>query len=175
MSSAVSIPFLSVEEYLRSTFRPDMDYVDGALAERNVGEFDHGDVQSAALEAINAFTLSLGIRARPELRVQISPTRFRVPDVCVLPAAWQRTQIIRQAPLLCIEILSPQDRLADAVQRSRDYLEMGVPEVWVLNPRNRTCTVVSGSRVQDMVQGTMVIPTTSASLPLSSFFRVLDL
>ena len=174
MASAASIPFVSVEEYLHSTYQPDVDYVDGFLEERNVGEFDHGDLQWAVLEAINAFTPSLGIRARPEVRVQVSPTRFRVPDVCVLPAAWRRTQIVQQAPLLCIEVLSPRDRLADAVQRSRDYLKMGVPEVWILSPRNRTCTVVSDSNLQDQTSGMLVIPGTQASVEIAALFRVLD-
>jgi hypothetical protein len=39
---------LSVEEYLATTFRPDCDYVDGALAERNVGEWGHSIVQSSS-------------------------------------------------------------------------------------------------------------------------------
>ncbi len=29
---------VSVDEYLRTSYRPDCDYVDGILVERNVGE-----------------------------------------------------------------------------------------------------------------------------------------
>ncbi len=76
MASAVRVPFLSVEEYLHSSYEPDADYVDGFLEERNLGEFDHGDLQWAVLEAINSFSATLGIRARPEVRIQVSPTRF---------------------------------------------------------------------------------------------------
>jgi hypothetical protein len=40
--SAVSQPVrIAVEEYLATSYRPDCDYVDGAIEERNVGEFDH--------------------------------------------------------------------------------------------------------------------------------------
>ena len=39
--------FLSVEQYLNTTYRPDVDYVDGEIEERNLGEFDHGDLQPA--------------------------------------------------------------------------------------------------------------------------------
>ena len=34
-----------VEEYLKTTYRPDCDYIDGEVLERNVGEFKHGRLQ----------------------------------------------------------------------------------------------------------------------------------
>jgi len=41
---AVAAPVL-VEEYLNGTYRPDCDYIDGELAERNTGELSHGQMQ----------------------------------------------------------------------------------------------------------------------------------
>ena len=174
MASAVRVPFVSVEEYLHSSFQPDVDYVDGVLEERNLGEFDHGDLQWAVLEAINAFSATLGIRARPELRVQVASTRFRVPDVCVLPAGWKRTQIVVVPPLLCVEVLSPTDRVTDAISRSQDYLRMGVPEVWLLNPRTRVCTVVSREGSREQIEGALLIPGIAAAIQIANVFRVLD-
>jgi hypothetical protein len=43
MKTAALIP---VEEYLRTVYRPDCDYVDGEVLERNLGELDHSDLQS---------------------------------------------------------------------------------------------------------------------------------
>jgi len=37
-ASAVPVPYVSVEEYLHTVYEPDMDYVDGVLEDRNVGE-----------------------------------------------------------------------------------------------------------------------------------------
>lgn len=37
---------ISVGEYLSRTYHPDMDYVDGQLDERNVGEEEHGKLQA---------------------------------------------------------------------------------------------------------------------------------
>ncbi len=45
-----------------------------------------------------------------EQRVQVSPTRFRIPDVCVVLGKPDR-QIFRTPPFLCIEILSQDDRM----------------------------------------------------------------
>jgi len=38
--------FVSVREYLTTSYRPDCDYVDGRIEERNGGEFDHGYLQA---------------------------------------------------------------------------------------------------------------------------------
>ena len=38
---------VSVDRYLSTSYRPDCDYVDGVLLERNAGEFDHGRLQTA--------------------------------------------------------------------------------------------------------------------------------
>ena len=37
---------VSVEEYLTTVYRPDCDYVDGEVQERNIGELDHGWLQT---------------------------------------------------------------------------------------------------------------------------------
>ena len=174
MASVATAPLLSVEQYLQTTFQPDMDYVDGVLEARHVGEFDHGDVQWALLEAINAYTPSLGVRARPEVRVQVSPTRFRVPDVCVVSANWKRTQIVSEPPLLCVEVLSPGDRLSDAIRRCNDYLTMGVPEAWVVEPTLRSVFVVTLSGSQQHRSGVVLLPASDAPIDVERLFTVLD-
>ena len=42
MKTGVLLPF---EEYLRTTYHPDCDYVDGEILERNMGERDHSRIQ----------------------------------------------------------------------------------------------------------------------------------
>ena len=36
----------SLAEYLRTSYHPDCDYVDGEVQERNLGEFDHAAIQA---------------------------------------------------------------------------------------------------------------------------------
>ena len=36
---------ISVDEYLHTLYRPDCDYVDGEIVERNIGEKSHGKLQ----------------------------------------------------------------------------------------------------------------------------------
>ena len=84
---------ISVEEYLNTSYRPDVEYVDGEIQERNLGEFDHGDLQLALGTLFRIREQAWSIRAVVETRVQVAPTRFRVPDVCVLAAGLTREQI----------------------------------------------------------------------------------
>jgi len=45
-------------------------------------------------------------------------------------------------PLLCVEVLSPDDRMVDMQGKIDDYLAMGVPAIWVVNPSSRKAFVV---------------------------------
>lgn len=75
---------ISVEEYLRTSYRPDCDYVDGHIEERNLGEWDHANLQTAIATFFRMRRKEWGINVVVEQRVQVSPTRFRIPDVTVV-------------------------------------------------------------------------------------------
>ena len=107
-----------VEEYLRTTYDPDCDYVDGEVIERNLGDRDHSEPQRNLI-------LFFGVREKkwncfvfPEQRLQVKPTRFRVPDVCVYIGAKPSDQVFRTPPFLSIEILSPEDRWSRIQQKN---------------------------------------------------------
>jgi hypothetical protein len=38
---ATASTLISIEEYLRTSYHPDCDYVDGEIQERNLGEREH--------------------------------------------------------------------------------------------------------------------------------------
>jgi len=46
-------------------------------------------------------------------------------------------QIFTEPPFLCIEILSPSDRLTEMQDRIDDYLSFGARYVWVIDPQTR--------------------------------------
>ena len=128
---------VTLSEYLATSYRPDCDYLDGVLLERNVGEFDHGRLQTAIAAYYYNHRKQWRVHASTEQRVQIAPARFRIPDVCVSAEA-APAQIVRTPPLICIEILSKDDRLSEMGERVEDYLNFGVPYVWILDPHKRT-------------------------------------
>jgi Uma2 family endonuclease len=168
---------ISVEEYLNTSYRPDVEYVDGEIQERNLGEFDHADLQTAISALLRNRQQDWKIRVVVEARVQVVPTRFRVPDVCVLAAGFEREQIIRRAPLLRIEILSPEDRLNAMRTRGQDFLDMGVAEVWICDPETRTAYVCSGDLNTPMAEhqsGTLRIAGTPIEVDVAAAFATLD-
>ena len=135
MATATHVP---IEVYLRSSYEPDAEYVDGQIEERPVGENDHSAWQEAICFWFRQHAQDWNVRVRPELRIQVAATRFRVPDVTVLDRAQPTEQIITQPPLVVFEVLSPEDRMQRLKQKMEDYRTMGIPEIWVIDPQDST-------------------------------------
>jgi Uma2 family endonuclease len=163
--------WISVADYLDSVFEPDRDYVDGALEERNAGEWDHAELQLR----LGAYLLgqydSSGIRVATELRIRVTATRFRVPDISVfLKDPGER--VPTQPPFLCIEILSPEDRMSRIEERITDYLRMGVPYVWVLDPQTRQAYVATPAEgLKEVRTGILATAEPQLQAPLAELFR----
>lgn len=163
---------VSVEEYLKTSYRPDCDYLDGTVLERNVGEEKHSRLHAAIVSFLFNREKQLGIRVYPEQRVQVSQRRFRVPDICVVLDQRPRNAIFREPPLICIEILSKDDTMSSMQERIHDYLQMGVPSVWVIDPVGRWASsyTVEGSR--EALDG--VLRAAGVELPIRDLFEILD-
>jgi Uma2 family endonuclease len=131
---ATQSSLIPVEEYLRTTSDPDCEYVDGVIEERPVGEYDHATWQTILAAFFTMRQAELGIEARTELRMQVAPRRFRVPDVTILSRKAPREQIITRPPLAVFEILSPEDTMARMLEKLADYERMGIPAIWVIEP-----------------------------------------
>ena len=162
---------ISVEEYLASSFRPDCDYVDGHIEERNLGERSHSKIQMKVGAFLLAHYEKDGIEVYPELRVQVKPARFRVPDLCVTLGD-PGEEILTKPPFLCIEILSPEDRMGRIEQRIDDYLAMGVPYVWVLDPETkRAYAATSAEGLCEVKSGALQTANPVLKVPLAEIFR----
>jgi Uma2 family endonuclease len=103
---------VSIDEYLHTAYEPDCDYVDGIVLDRNVGEKDHSKVQRELLLYLHERRKLWNIFVIQEQRIQVSRTRFRVPDLCVIVGPEPDEQIFTSPPFLCVEILSPEDRMS---------------------------------------------------------------
>lgn len=167
MGSAILIP---VEEYLRTSYSPDREYIDGEIVERNLGEKAHGTVQSNLVLFLGNRRKALAIREFPEQRVQVTPTRFRVPDICVVKTPVPQEQIFTSPPHLCIEILSRDDTMQDMQERIDDYLNFGVRYIWIINPRNRKGYVVTPAGTVEAKSGVLETRDPDIAVPLSELF-----
>jgi Uma2 family endonuclease len=154
---------VSLEEYLSTTYDPDCEYVDGELIERNMGESDHSGIQMIVAAELYNQRREHGIYVFPELRVEVSPGRYRVPDITVTKHKL-RDRVLRVPPFLCVEILSPEDRANRTEEKIDDYLFFGVPYVWVIDPRTRKGWIYTSEAKRESAQ---VLTTSNPDLALS--------
>lgn len=161
---------ISVTEYLNTTYRPDRDYVDGEVLERNLGEYEHSRPQMRIGAYFYNREKEWHIRVVPEQRVQVKPNRFRIPDVCVVLEELPVESIFRHPLFICIEILSKDDSFKSVIDRLDDYLAMGVENVWVIDPgARRGYTYRDGLGLAK--DGVLRTAHSGIELPLASIFE----
>ena len=141
--------------------------MDGVLIQRNVGEWDHARLQGLLSGWLFDREKSLGILVAPSTRVQVKATRFRVPDITVLACPRPATGIITEPPFLCIEILSPSDRVVEMQDRIHDYLDFGVRYVWLIDPKTGLTYVHTAGSVQEVKDGILTTKDPDIRVALS--------
>jgi Uma2 family endonuclease len=165
---------VSVREYLTTSYSPDCDYVDGRIEERNVGEYDHGNLQALLAALFINKRDAWNVRVVTDVRTQVKSTRFRVPDVSVIRGGAPREPIIRHPQLIAIEILSPEDRLNRMQEKLDDYVEFGVENVWVVDPETRKVWTADLDGLHQVHNGELTVPGTPIRVDLSELFAELD-
>jgi len=63
---------VTVEEYLRTSYRPDCEYIDGRIEGRNVGKWEHARVQWLLALWFGNHEKEWGIKGSTEQRVRVS-------------------------------------------------------------------------------------------------------
>ena len=172
MATTLISPLISVAEYLKTSASPDCEYVRGVIKERAVGELDHASWQDALLHWFRDHKLAWNIRVYPELRVQVAADNYRVPDVTILSRNAPREQIVTQPPLAVFEILSPTDTMTDMLERLADYQEMGIPAIWVIEPKKPSYYLYSSGQLTPAT--IFELPGTSFNVPMSEIAAVVD-
>ncbi len=156
---------VSLEEYLHTEYSPDCEYIDGAILERNVGKGKHSYTQGKVYRRLGDLAESQGKLVLPEQRVRVSQSRVRVPNVCVVA---KLEEVITEAPLLCVEVLSPDDRWNRVHASIADYQGMGVPCVGVIDPYDRRAWVFDEVEPPlEVRDGLLRARSLSVELPLS--------
>jgi Uma2 family endonuclease len=164
--------YVSKEEYLRTSYRPDCDYLDGRVEERNVGEYEHSRVQHMLDRIFGVHEGEWGVITTPECRLQVGARRYRVPDVMVLRRGQKVKRIVREAPLICIEVLSPEE--AKTRERLDEYLAMGVEHVWCFEPEAREVRRYTASGFDKVTEAKVVVEGTAIRVGIAEVFSVLD-
>jgi Uma2 family endonuclease len=127
---ATTAALITLDEYMSTSYSPDCEYIDGLVVERNVGQGKHAYAQSKLLFRLAELTAGKKLIVLVEQRTRVTPTRVRIPDVCVIE---ELEEVVTKAPLLCVEVLSPDDRWSRVIASVSDYQSMGLPSAWVID------------------------------------------
>jgi Uma2 family endonuclease len=159
---------ISVEEYLRTSYEYDPEYVDGELVERSLPTIQHGRSVALTLSAFVRTELQCHLYAALDVRIPVRDTRWRVPDLVVFADEVPATKYPTAPPVAVIEILSPEDSLHDLLSKFDEYVAWGIPNAWLLDPEHR--------RVYSYVHGDLLkvdsieFPDRGFRLPASEIF-----
>jgi Uma2 family endonuclease len=170
MATLTGVP---VEEYLRTYYDPDREYVDGQLVERHVGEYDHSLLQILLGAELNLRRRERGFRVFAEQRVRVSDEpRYRIPDLCVKALPHHKTSVLTR-PDLVIEIVSPDDEPVEMIAKIADYQAAGIPYIWVANPYKRTLIEADPSGIRRPAGLVLATPLVG-EVDFASLFAQLD-
>ncbi len=100
--------------------------------------------------------------------------RYRIPDVCVVTRDYPIEPVFKQAPLICLEILSRDDTLRTMKERIDDYRRLGVPHIRILDPGSRQAWICTRTGVKKLAGTVLTVPGTPIKLDLTRIFGDLD-
>lgn len=126
---------ISEEAYLHTSFLDRTpEYIDGELTERTEPNNRHSRTQSKLIARFERLGEQFSLFPRPELRVPVAPARYRIVDLAVYAHQEPVDDLPRELPLVVIEIVSPDDRHENIMERLEDFRTWGVPHVWLVDP-----------------------------------------
>jgi Uma2 family endonuclease len=163
---------ITLEQYLRGSYEPDAEFVDGEVEERNVGEYDHNVLQRAILFWFYRHDKEWRTRTVQEQRTRLKSGNIRIPDVSVWARDVPVEPVFGKPQLIAIEVLSPEDRHSRVQAKIEDYRQFGVPHIWIVDPVQR--------KGWDCSDGNWTLKTrfevaeSPAYLDLDELFRELD-
>lgn len=168
---AAQAPLITIEEYLRTSYRPDVEFLDGRLQEKPLGTWDHGFIQGLIFAWFLQHRHEWGVLPSIDVRTRVSDAHVRLPDVVVDWAA-QRSAVLTEPPLLAIEVLSPDDTYSALRKRAKDYQAMGIRHIWLIDPETRTAQACEGAFWVERER--LEIEETAIHLDVVALFRALD-
>lgn len=171
---ATAPTLMTMEQYLKTSFHPDVHFVDGEIEERNLGESDHGHLQGLLFSWFLARKATgVGIPVI-EQRIRVAASRVRICDVVVVSKAQFREQVTDTPPVICIEVLSPEDRLSRAEKVLADYWRMGVQNIWLLDPYRRAAHFYNADGLHMAQDSVLRVTGTEIALNVDELYEALD-
>lgn len=160
------------------------ELVKGEIVYMSPTGFWHGSVESRISRALSNFVSAqeLGTVFSGEVGIytQRKPDTIRATDIGFISRARmakvKSKSYLDVAPELVVEVLSPDDRWNDLMDKLDEYFTIGVNLVWVADPRRqqvyvyRSVTDVQRLLAEDTLTGGEVLP--GFSVPVAELFAV---
>lgn len=115
-----------------------------------------------------------GIDVVAECRMQVTSSRFRVPDILAMRRGQKVNRIVREAPLLCIEVLSPEDTWKRLKGMLDDYLAFGVKHIWIFDPDEREVYTYDSGGYHKVIAPELTVEGTQIRVSIAEVFSALD-
>ena len=170
--AATAMRTITIEEYLNGPVPdPDIEFVDGELRERPMVMSIHGRLQTIIGAWFERHAEEWGVLSAVEVRTRVVADRVRLPDIVVDAAgAWPETLV--DPPLIVLEILSPSESFSDLAEKVRDYRNMGVPNIWIIDPQTRSGWVGAPAGLMEIAR--FAVEGTEIYLDLADVFARYD-
>lgn len=122
-----------------------IEFSDGFIAVLPSPTDSHQGILGFLNDAMKQRVLPEGVVRFSPLRVRLREGRIREPDLLVLLDRndARRGDRFWTGADLVMEVVSPDKPERDLIEKRRDYAEAGIPEYWIVNPLNRTITVLA--------------------------------
>jgi Uma2 family endonuclease len=139
---AAQLSPLSLEEFHQryDGAKPAYEYWYGTAVQKSMPTALHGILQAVMIMLLERAGWNTASEVRLKLRSDAEP----IPDVIavrgILTGPYPAS-----SPELCIEIMSPGDRLAKTLDKARVYLSWGTKCVWVIDPEARAAWTLTNA------------------------------
>jgi Uma2 family endonuclease len=118
---------VTLEQYyeMLPNYEREPEFDDGEIVERPMPTKPHSEMLEFLIFAFRAFRPEF--RSYPEWTIAPREGSRRIPDLCLCASP-------SETPLLCVEIISPDDKASVLRKKIKEYLAWGVEYVWVVDP-----------------------------------------
>ncbi len=161
---------ISESEYLQMTFDgPEAEYIDGEVQERSMPSFFHSRAASWVHGMFFMASLKHPLFPCPELRMRVAPGRIRVPDLVVFAHRIPSTATpMVDVPHVIIEIVSPDDRHDEIMEKLADYQNFGVAHIWLVDPGLRSLSIYRDGSLTSLPE--LALPEFHLSIKIAEVF-----
>ncbi len=135
----------SVDEYLRLETNRLVEFSHGSIEVLPIRGDKHQSIVAYIFGILLAYAQRTGGKVLfAPFRLQLWPGKLREPDLVFLAAADdpRREDAFWTGADLVVEVVSPDDPHRDLVTKRFEYARAGIPEYWIVDPRDETITVL---------------------------------